>query len=158
MHKYLLFLLIVLSCSSCINSDESETSVSDNYDWLLGEWVRTNEGPDRNTYENWTKQSDTLYLGLGYTLQNTDTVFKEEIHLMYSGKQWQYVVHGVNRRPTSFRVTKKSNNSFISINENNPFPKHIKYSLENNILTAEISADGRKIRFLFEQHSTDSKQ
>ena len=76
---------------------------------------------------------------------------------MNSGKQWLFVVHGVNRRPTSFRITKKTNNSFISKNENNPFPKLIKYTLENNILTAEISADGKKIRFLFEQHSTDSK-
>ncbi len=157
MLKYFQFLLILLFCSSCYSGDQSEIPMSDNYDWLLGEWIRTNEKEDRVTFENWSKQSDSLYLGLGYTLKDQDTVFKEEIHLLNLGNQWQYVVHGVNRRPTSFRVTKKLNNSFVSKNENNPFPKLIKYSLENNILTAEISADGNKIRFLFEQHSTDTK-
>ncbi len=144
-----------------LNSFGQETQrlqeTDQNFDWLLGEWIRTNEKADRNTYEKWVKQSDSLYLGSGFTLQNSDTLFKEEIHLLKSAHEWIYRVYGVNRRPTSFRINYKSNNSFVCRNDNNPFPKLIKYSLENHILTAEISADGKKIRFIFEQHSSDSK-
>lgn len=144
------FLLLVF-----INSFSQETN--QNFDWLIGDWIRTNEKPDRIIYENWIKQSDTLYLGTGFTFQNSYTIFQEQIHLLKSAHEWIFRVYGVNRRPTSFRVTQRSNNSFVCRNDNNPFPKLIKYTLENDILTAEISADGKKIRFLFEQHSSDSK-
>lgn len=157
MLKYLQFILILLTISSCLFSNNTDITESDNFDCLVGEWIRTNEKEDIITHENWVKQSDTLYLGHGYTLQNTDTIFKEEIHLLKLDNRWNYMVYGVNRIPTSFRVSLKSRNSFVCKNDNNPFPKLIKYNLENNILTAEISADGKKVRFLFEQQSTDSK-
>ncbi len=153
--------LTAFLCLVFLNSFGQETNrisgADQNFDWLLGEWIRTNEKSDRNTYENWIKQSDTLYLGIGYTLQNSDTLFKEEIHLLKSAHEWIYRVYGVNRRPTSFRVTHRTLNSFVCQNDKNPFPKLISYTLEDDILTAEISADGKKIRFLFEQYSSDSK-
>lgn len=150
------FLLLVF-LGSFVLEMEHPPEPNQDFDWLIGEWVRSNEKSDRATYEYWEKQSDSLYFGTGLTLQNSDTIFKEKIHLVKTANQWVYRVYGINRRPTSFRLTQRSANSFVCQNEKNPFPKLIKYSLENDILTAEISADGKKIRFIFEQHASDSK-
>lgn len=60
----LLVLLISFSCSSR------------NFDWLCGNWVRTNDEEGYRTYENWMKNSNTEYIGLGCTLQDGDTVLK----------------------------------------------------------------------------------
>lgn len=57
---------LVISLTSCSNKE--------NFDWILGEWKRTNEKIGHNTYEKWTKISATEYRSFGFTLSGLDTI------------------------------------------------------------------------------------
>ena len=60
-HKPILLFLIILATSCTDNTKESEQ----NFDWLLGSWVRANNGEDKTTFENWEKKT---YLGVASLL------------------------------------------------------------------------------------------
>jgi len=137
------FLLIVVLLYSCNKPQEAQ------FNWLLGSWERTNDSKGNKTYEYWTKKSDIEYIGLGCTLKNKDTVFKENIHLIKIKEQWVFKVIGVNETPTLFPVTNLSLTSFTCENPENEFPKQIIYSLEKGALKAIISDNTTDISFLF---------
>ena len=139
------FLLIITALSACNTLQETQ------FNWLLGNWERTNDSKGNKTYESWTKKSDTKYIGLGYTLKNKDTVFKENIHLIKKKEQWVFKVIGVNETPTLFPLSNISLTSFTCNNPENEFPKQIIYSLEGKNLKAVISADRTSIPFLFKK-------
>jgi len=63
--------------SCCLRPRRKEES----FDWILGKWERTNEKPDKQTFESWQKINDKQYNGLGYTMQGKDTIWKENIRL-----------------------------------------------------------------------------
>ncbi|MFD0963269.1 DUF6265 family protein [Pseudofulvibacter geojedonensis] len=144
MKKSYFFILIILFVS-CNSSQETQ------FDWLLGTWERTNDSKGNKTYEYWTKKSDTEYIGLGCTLKEKDTVFKENIHLIKDKEQWVFKVIGVNETPTLFPITSLNKTSFIGENPENEFPKKIIYSSENGDLKAVISAGDDQISFLFKK-------
>jgi hypothetical protein len=54
-----------------------QLSGSLNLTGLLGDWQRMNDRPGRTTFEHWSRISPSEYQGLGYTLRNGDTIFKE---------------------------------------------------------------------------------
>ena len=144
---YIFILLISLSCSQ-------KDTTQHNFDWLIGSWIRTNDKEGNITHEHWTKKSNMEYVGLGYTLQDQDTVFKERLRLIKSTTNWSLEVTGVNEHPTHFRLTNHSANSFECENKTNEFPKYIAYSLQENILLAKISDEENEISFLFEKISS----
>jgi len=43
----LLILLVLVRCS------ELQNEPSENFDWLVGKWQRTNEAKDKRTFEYW---------------------------------------------------------------------------------------------------------
>jgi len=45
----------------------------------VGNWQRTNNQLGKQTFEHWIKKSNSVYSGLGFTLQGQDTVFKENL-------------------------------------------------------------------------------
>lgn len=139
------FLLLILLFVSCNSSQEAQ------FDWLLGNWERTNDTKGNKTYEYWTKKSNTEYIGLGCTLKEKDTVFKENIHLIKDKEQWVFKVIGVNETPTLFSITSLNKTSFTCENPENEFPKKIIYSSENGNLKAVISAGETQIPFLFKK-------
>ena len=47
---------------------------TESFDWLVGEWQRTNEKEGRETFEMWNKVTDYEYSGFGVTLQDGDTL------------------------------------------------------------------------------------
>jgi hypothetical protein len=138
-----------LSCNKGTNSKNQFQE--SNLDWIIGNWKRTNDQKDRQTFENWIKKSNSEYIGFGFTLQSQDTVFKENLRIVQKEGHWYLEVKGVNEKPTPFIFLNKSDSSFISENKENEFPKKIKYSFSNNILTAIISDDENKIMFVFEK-------
>lgn len=140
-----LYFLILILLTSCNSSQETE------FDWLLGNWERTNDAKGNTTYEYWTKKSDTEYIGLGCTLKEKDTVFKENIHLIKNKEQWVFKVIGVNEAPTLFPITSLTKTSFTCENPENEFPKKIIYTSKNGNLNAVISAGENKISFLFKK-------
>ena len=128
---------------------DADTMQPEKFDWLLGSWQRNNDRPGRVTYEHWTKISGSEYHGLGCTLRNGDTIFKEEIKLFKRDNQWVYEVSGVNEDPTPFKLTKLSRRSFTCENKGNEFPKFIDYSLEDDTLMARIYGGGAEVLFDF---------
>lgn len=145
--KKLTGILIILLSMSCTQKNITRQ----NFDWLTGSWIRTNDKEGNITYENWTKISSVEYKGLGCTLQNSDTIFKEQLRLIKIKKEWSLEVSGVNENPTLFLLTNQTKNSFASENEFNEFPKIIEYSVENNVLFAKISDGDTEISFLFKK-------
>lgn len=119
------------------------------FDWLLGNWQRLNDRPGRSTYEHWTKISNSEYQGLGYTLRNGDTIFKEHMKLHLDKGKWIFEVSGVNEDPTLFPVTSKTQMSFTCENKKNEFPKFIEYSLIDKKLKAKIYGGGQEVLFSF---------
>ena len=134
--------LILLSCNS-------ESSKNESFTWLVGSWERINTDENETTREIWRKTFNEEYEGLGYTLKNTDTVFKEELALRKEDEKWQLIVTGVNESPTKFQLTSLEENKFTAENSENPFPKKIVYSLEGEQLEAIISADKEEVVFTF---------
>ena len=123
----------------------------ENFDWITGEWVRTNDKSGITTTEIWKKETDSMYVGTGLATKNNETVFREDLRLLKKSGKWVYEVSGVNEETTNFILTAISEDSFTAINPENPFPKLISYRKESNRMIAEISDDSRKIIFEFKK-------
>ncbi len=146
--KNILLLLVLLFSFSCNCNQKSDES----FDWLLGEWQRTNEEENLTTYEYWKKISDTEYEGLGIRLQQTDTLFQENIKLVKSDKTWNLlVITKEDSIPTTFKVTKIESTSFTCENPDNEFPNKIRYFIEGDLLKALVSNEEMEIPFQFER-------
>ncbi|CAM1345391.1 hypothetical protein [Tenacibaculum amylolyticum] len=138
--RYLFLFSILIICLSCSNKSE-------NPDFLVGKWKRVNNETGKNTYEIWNSN----FSGLGYTLKDKDTVFKEDLNIVKLDGSTYLQVKGVNENPTFFKITELSKNSFTCYNNKNEFPKKISYWLENKQLYAKVSNDDFAIDFIFEK-------
>lgn len=151
MKTYLLKLLFVLLIPVFIMTLSSCSHQHENFDWLIGQWVRINDAEGKTTYEFWEKKSATEYTGMGFTLQQADTIWKENIQLLEKNGKWSLEVLGVtDSEPTIFLMSSFKNNSFVVENKKNEFPKKIEYRLANNNIHAVISGGGPEILFEFE--------
>lgn len=153
--KNIIFLLLVLlvSCKD-IQKEKSEIKVitADNFDWLLGNWQRTNNEPNMLTYESWQKINELEYNGLGLTLQEKDTLFMERIKLRKTKNDWNLeVITKEDKQPTLFRLTTIEENGFTCKNPLNEFPKTIHYFRNGEKLGALISGNDMEISFEFEK-------
>lgn len=121
------------------------------FEWLQGSWKRAIEQEDRQTFEKWEKKSDNEFQGFGFTLKNSDTIWKEQIKLINRGRGWSFEVSGPEEnQPTIFKLTHIENERFESENLENDFPKVIIYYKEGLNLKAIISGGGTEIPFDFE--------
>lgn len=146
-----LFIIAILSSCGKNNKTEKDQNSDINADWLTGSWTRTNDAEGSQTYEVWKKVSDGVYEGKGWTMQNSDTVFQEDLRIAKTDSIWNLEVRGVNEKPTYFQITTSSEESFTAENEQNEFPKKIEYSIEDNKLKAVISDDENEVEFIFER-------
>jgi len=157
MKKIFLFLTIVIlfSCKNNKSPKDSnqikeEVAVDINFDWLLGDWQRTNEEEGKATFEHWYKISDTEYKSLAYTMQNKDTLWRENVSLLKAKDTWIFDVIGKDDSlPTHFIVSEMDSVSFACTNEKNEFPKKISYFKNGTNMRAEISGNDMMIPFEF---------
>ncbi len=127
-------------------------SIDGDFSWLIGSWQRTNEKEGRQTFEHWAKQSNSHYVGMGCTLKDGDTIWKEDIVLKEVGKNWHFEVTSQGEeQPTVFTLTDISETSFTSKNPENEFPKVISYAASATGLSAVISGGGPTITFEFKK-------
>lgn len=151
----LLFVTIIVSCQqkkSEISTDNSQDITIENFDWLLGQWERTNDEEGRKTYENWTKINEKSYSGVGFAMKENDTISKELIQLLNENNTWSLkVITKEDSSPTVFQVVVFDATSFTCENAKNEFPKKIRYSAEGKKMFALISGDGMEISFEFEK-------
>jgi len=141
-----MFVLTILLVYSCGKSKEEAQ-----FDWMLGNWERTNNSKGTKTYEYWSKKSKDEYIGFGCTLKDKDTVFIEELSIIKINNIWNYKVVGVNETPTLFKFIDNTTNSFACENQQNEFPKKISYSIDEEQLKVIISDNTSEIPFLFKQ-------
>ena len=123
---------------------------ADNFDFLMGEWERTNEKAGKQTFETWVKRNNSTYIGHSYTLSGTDTVWQENTVLTPIAGVWHYQVRMPgDTASTDFRVTASNGQSFTCENRENEFPKSISYRKSGTNLHAEISGGRNAVTFLF---------
>jgi len=115
--------------------------------WLFGKWKRINNPSDKLTYEFWNAD----FSGIGFTLKEKDTLFKEVLHIITKNDSLFLQVTGVNENPTLFAFTQQTDTSFTAENQLNEFPKTIQYWKDKNQLKATVASDEFSIDFVFEK-------
>ncbi|RSC96081.1 DUF6265 family protein [Tenacibaculum singaporense] len=140
--RFLLLFITGFLLFSCQNTAEIKKPT-----WLIGKWKRTNNQPDKLTYEFWNDD----FSGIGFTLKEKDTVFKEVLHIITKNDSLFLQVTGVNENPTLFVFTQQTDTSFTAENKQNEFPKTIQYWKENNQLKAKVANDEFSIDFVFDK-------
>lgn len=133
--------LLLFSCKNELKKVQKPT-------FLIGDWIRTNNKKGSITYEFW--KSD--FTGLGFTLKDKDTTFKEILSIVNVKDTLFLKVEGVNEESTFFKFTHQTDTSFICENAKNEFPKKITYYKENNLLKAQVSSEDFKIDFIFKEY------
>ncbi|GAL73922.1 hypothetical protein JCM19275_2769 [Nonlabens ulvanivorans] len=151
--KRLLLLLTICSLVSC----KRDFSKGPQLSWLQGKWQRVDDRDGRSTFENWRMQIDGSLLGHGFTLEENDTVFEEKLAikplniLVKNDNRWVLQVTGVNEFPTIFEIKEFTSKSFTAVNLENEFPTHIKYSIINDSLKAQVYSDQMSIDYTFKR-------
>ena len=138
--------LVIISCVFVFFCCTRNTEKIKKPDFLVGNWIRINEKKESKTYETCKKD----LTGIGYTLQDKDTTFKEILKIISLNDTLFLSVRGNNKNITLFKITSQTDTSFIAENAKNEFPKKILYYKENNFLKAEVSIPDFKVDFIFE--------
>ncbi|MGZ2368387.1 hypothetical protein ACXR6G_01200 [Ancylomarina sp. YFZ004] len=161
MKKILILLIgvLIISCNQR-KKENQKTDVkpttliekSENFDWLLGKWKRLNEEEGKETFENWEKIKETEYSGLGFTMQNGDTIKQEKIRLTQTSGKWNLTVKVPEEsESTTFNGVSHNDNEFTCENNEIDFPNKIKYWKNGNKINATVSGGEMKISFEFEK-------
>jgi hypothetical protein len=141
--------LIFLILTSCYRPGAKE-SMQD-LEHLNGKWS-SSQGILFNEY--WQIKSDTLLLGLGYSLQDNDTVFKEELKIFYLDA---HVFYGAKVGDTDqfvlFKLVKAGKNNWIFENHEHDYPNIINYEIDKGRLVASTanSNGNKKIEFIMKR-------
>jgi hypothetical protein len=140
--KKIIVLLTFIAFSSCKTENKFQKP-----NFLVGNWERINNESGKKTYETWKAD----YTGIGITVKNKDTVFKEVLSIVSINDTLTLIVEGVNKTPTLFKFTSQTDSSFVAENPAHDFPTKIAYWLENKKLKAHVSNSKFGIDFVFEK-------
>lgn len=140
--KKIIILIIIIVIASCKTETKPQKP-----NFLVGNWERLDDTKGKKTYEIWNKD----YTGLGVTLKDNDTVFKEILSIVSINDSLTLKVEGVNKTATLFKITNQTDTSFVAENPTHDFPTKIKYWLENKQLKAHVSNKEFGIDFVFER-------
>lgn len=123
-------ILFVLGCQNSFHQKKPE--------FIVGKWTRLNDTQEKKTYEIWNSD----FKGMGYTIKEKDTVFKEILSVVSIQDTLFLKVVGVNEKPTLFKFISQTDSSFVCENSNNEFPKKIQYWKVNDTLKARVWNEG----------------
>ena len=150
--KHLIILVVFAFCSCIPKAENHNRLLEPNFDYLVRSWIRTNEKPDRNTFESWTKISSAKYLGSGFTIKDKDTIWQEDVILSKTKTDWNFTVSDKKENnQVIFKLTAISQDGFTCENQDNEFPKIIRYKKVGDLLRAEIEGGDMKIPFEFKK-------
>ncbi len=136
---FLLFFVITLF--SCKKAQKPKPN------WLVGKWERVNEKPGKSTFDFWNKDLTAI----GFTLKESDTIFKEIMSIVTIKDTLHLKIEGVNEKPTLFKFTQQTDTSFVCENQENEFPKKIHYFLDKQQLKCKISNEEFYVDFVFDK-------
>ncbi|MDO6738651.1 DUF6265 family protein [Wenyingzhuangia sp. 2_MG-2023] len=147
----LCLLLLAIACNQKQSKKENTTRLkTENFDWLLGKWQRLNESEGKETYENWHKVNENTYAGIGFTLQNGDTIKQENMRLFKTNGKWNLAVKTLDEsEETYFNGVQHNANQFSCENKEIEFPNEIKYWKNGDNINASVSGSGMEINFEF---------
>ncbi|MFM1932302.1 MAG: hypothetical protein RL226_1605 [Bacteroidota bacterium] len=148
MKSSLLLFAAVIALFVFPSSGVKEAS-GNSFDWLVGEWKRTNDENGYQTYERWTRLEDGNYLGHGDVYAEGEVVFQEELRLRLSNNEWTLTVSSVGQDPVVFRMSSSTDSSFVVENPSHDFPKIIRYARVVDELHASIEGGTVLIDFFF---------
>jgi hypothetical protein len=97
-----------------------------------GEWKMNSDKIEY--YEEWKIADEHELTGVGFNIEEEDTVLSEELYLKKFVEQWAYVAIPVNQTITLFALTEYSESKFIFENKEHDYPQRIIY---------EFTADGK---------------
>ena len=140
--KKIILAIAIVFISSCQTENKVQKP-----DFLLGKWIRINDKPENTTYEIWKNN----FTGLGITLKDKDTTFKEILSIVSINDTLTLKVAGVNETPTLFKFTSQTDTSFVAENPTHDFPTKINYWLEKEQLKAKVSNKEFGIDFVFKK-------
>lgn len=139
-------------CNTKPNDKKAITQELANFDWLLGKWQRTNEEKDKTTFENWEKINDSEYYGIGFTIQNNDTINQEKMKIVETNGKWNLLVKTPKEKEfVKFEMSDIKEDKFEFKNDTLDFPKLIKYWKNGSKMNALVSGDSLKLSFEFER-------
>jgi len=146
--------IMIFACKQKTDLEpNSETSVeevsSGDLDWVLGNWKRLNDEEGQITFENWDRLSNGNYVGLGFTMQNGDTVKQENMQIVKKGIEWELIVIVPGDDPVMFEMTHWDEGEFICENHEIDFPNKIRYWKEGEKINATVANAEMEIPFEF---------
>lgn len=146
----ILFLGVLLLFTAMAHAQETAEQKFKKLEWLTGKWVRTNCKPGQSGYETWEKVSDRKLVGKGVTMQGKKVNFVEDLQFIIKDNALFYVVKVSGAtKPTHFKLTALTDDSFSCENPEHDFPKKISYKKDGNKIKAVISGDGNHEDYLF---------
>ena len=147
--KFTAIILIAFVFTMC-NSKQTEST--ENFDWLLGKWQRTNEEQGKTTFENWEKTNNSEYNGIGFTIQNNDTISREKMKIVETDGKWNLLVKTLEEKEfVRFEMSEIQEDKFECKNDTLDFPKLIKYWKNGDKINALVSGDSLKLSFEFKR-------
>lgn len=136
MPKFLPFLLCCFLVSMGIQAQTHNSP-----DWIVGEWELTLKN-NKTFIENWTKTSDSLFVGESKMVSVDGSVTPQEtIRLLLKAEGWHYqpTAFGQNdNQEVDFKVIFICNSEFIAENPAHDFPQRIQYRRIGDNLYASI--------------------
>ncbi len=153
--RLLTCILLISVTGGCMAGDETgnRKAISPerrgSFNWLSGDWIRVNEKPHHHTFESWQRVRNDIYRGVGFTLQNGDTLSRETMLLRRVNGGWQLSVSARgDSAPTLFRVIRIDSLGFTARNDSIDFPNTIQYWRDGKKIKALVA--GGDIQLLFE--------
>lgn len=147
--KFTAIILIAFVFTMC-NSKQTEST--ENFDWLLGKWQRTNEEQGKTTFENWEKTNNSEYNGIGFTIQNNDSISREKMKIVETDGKWNLLVKTLEEKEfVRFEMSEIQEEKFECKNDTLDFPKLIKYWKNGDELNALVKGDSLKLSFEFKR-------
>jgi len=151
--------LVFFSCVSESNNSQTQPTNPQiqlkmkNLHWLIGEWQRINESPERVSMELWELQENGNLQGVGLTTEGDNLVFKEELNIKAEGDKVHYIADvSHNDEPVVFEMIQLQKNTVIFANPEHDFPKQIRYEqITIDTMKAVISGKGKEVVFLFKR-------
>lgn len=146
---------LILALAGCLLSGCSSQPVEETDKWhlfenLAGGWIRE-QGDSLLFTEEWRYGEEDMY-GIGITLENGDTIFREEMRILeIEGKYFYQATVPHNPGLVQFEVTILSDSGFTVENPKHDFPKKIKYQWNEDSLWVTISDDERSVEFNFKK-------
>lgn len=136
-----IFFVFVLFTASVLSQDDSIIKL------FPGKWKMISDKIEY--YEEWKLINSNELTGIGFSIEEADTVLSEELYMQKFSEQWAYVAIPVNQAITLFALTEYSESKFIFENKEHDYPQRIIYEFiaDSNLNAAtEGVIDGELMR------------